>query len=230
MAEPVFYACSIPFSEQRSALRADVGRSAAQHIESIPGVDRLPADQAQVYVMNDFLGPEQCAILVGLIDAGSQPSDLFEAEKFQGYRTSSSCNLDRLHPSVLQTELAICGLLGLDPAHGEALQGQRYEAGQEFKHHADFFYIDQPYWEEVKPHGGQRTWTAMIYLDEPESGGATHFPHLEVTVVPKRGRLLAWNNMDGEGAPNSWTIHEGQPVGSGIKHIVTKWFREARWA
>ena len=229
MPEPEFYACAIPFSKQRSALRARIGRTGAQRIATIPGVKSLAPDKAQLYVMDGFLGPEQCAVLVELIDAGCAPSALFNAEEFQGYRTSQSCNMERTHPSVLQTDLAIAGLLGLEPGNGEALQGQRYDPGQEFKRHADFFYIDQPYWEEVKGNGGQRTWTAMIFLDEPEAGGATCFPHLELAISPKRGRLLAWNNMAEDGSPNSWTIHEGQPVGGGVKHIVTKWFREKSW-
>ena len=55
--------------------------------------------------------------------------------------------------------------------NGEPLQGQRYQQGQRFREHADFFYIDQPYWAEYEPHGGQRTWTAMIYLNEPGGRG-----------------------------------------------------------
>ena len=69
----------------------------------------------------------------------------------------------------------------------------------------------------------------MIYLDAPEAGGATVFPHLDIEVVPKVGRLLAWNNMARDGSPNSWTIHEGCAVEAGIKHIVTKWYRERPW-
>lgn len=229
MAEPEFPACAIPFTRQRSPLRARIGRAGAGRIESFPGIARLSHDKAQLYLMDDFLGPEQCETLIGLIDEGSAPSPIFDADKHPGHRTSYTCHLGRANPTVLQTDLAICGLLGLEHENGESLQGQRYFAGQEFRRHADFFYVDQPYWEDVKVNGGQRTWTAMIYLDEPAAGGATCFPHLEVEVSPKRGRLLAWNNMADDGSPNSWTIHEGQPVTGGVKHIVTKWFREKPW-
>ena len=229
MPEPAFYDCAIPFAKQRSAERARVGRLARERIEAVFGVQLIGGGRADVYTLDDFLSPAQCDALTALIDRGCAPSALFNAEAFEGYRTSDSCNLSPYEPVVRHIDLALSGLLGIDPKNGEALQGQRYFEGQEFKRHADFFYIDQPYWADVKDHGGQRTWTAMIYLDEPEAGGSTRFPHLEVEVVPKAGRLLAWNNMAPDGSPNSWTIHEGCPVTSGAKHIVTKWYRETAW-
>ena len=37
-----------------------------------------------------------------------------------------------------------------------------------------------------------------------------------------------WNNMDADGQPNPHTLHQGTPVTSGAKAIVTKWFRRPR--
>src|SRR5258707_7203632 len=52
-----------------------------------------------------------------------------------------------------------------------------------------------PYTTLFRSHGGQRTWTAMIYFNEPQSGGATRFKLLDFEVEPKLGRILIWNNM-----------------------------------
>ena len=84
----------------------------------------------------------------------------------------------------------IARLLGIETSWGEPLQGQRYEVGQRFKEHADFFYVDEPYWAQYEPHGGQRTWTAMIYLNHPERGGATGFKYLDLALEPLLGRML----------------------------------------
>lgn len=230
MAEPDFHACAIPLAAQRSPIRADIGRATKARIESVYGTRAGGGGKADIYTIDDFLSPAQCSALVTLIDAGCNPSAVFDPEAFAGYRTSDSCNLSPYEPAVRHIELALSGLLGIDPKHGETLQGQRYREGQQFKAHADFFYIDQPYWEEVKEHGGQRTWTAMIYLDAPEAGGETIFPHLGMGVRPKPGQLLAWNNMTADGSPNTWTIHQGCPVAKGTKHIVTKWYREQPWS
>ena len=227
---PPFYdPPSIPFAQQRSELRAEVGRTVGEKLESTPGVWRLgsaPDKRIQLYIQENFLSKDECRSLCLKIDGGSYPSPLYEKDKYEGVRTSYSCNLNVHDPEVAAIETRIADLLGIDRSWGEPLQGQRYQVGQEFKEHADFFYVDQPYWAEYEPHGGQRTWTAMIYLNELAAGGATGFKYLDFAVAPKLGRILIWNNMAEDGSPNPWTTHEGQPVGKGVKYIVTKWYRE----
>lgn len=228
MAKP-YYEPSIPFAEQRSELRAAFSRAVGERLDGTPGLWRLTASAdrpVQLYLRSAFLSAEECGQLCDLIDAGSYPSPLYEKDKYEGVRTSSSCNLDVYHPLVSGVDQRISDLLGLDRALGEPLQGQRYAAGQEFKPHSDFFYIDQPYWADYSRQGGQRTWTAMIYLNVPERGGATAFPLLETGIAPMLGRLLVWNNMALDGSPNPWTLHAGHPVEAGTKTIVTKWYRE----
>ncbi|MGE0178183.1 MAG: prolyl hydroxylase family protein, partial [Sphingomonas sp.] len=129
-----------------------------------------------------------------------------------------------------QVEGKIGQLTGIDPALGETIQGQRYGVGQQFKPHHDFFYSDQAYWEAMEASGGQRTWTAMIFLNTPEEGGQTAFPAAGVKVTPRPGNLLAWNNMDPEGQPNLHSLHQGMPVLAGAKYVITKWYRERPWS
>lgn len=227
-AQP-YYEPKVPFAEQRSDLRAGVTRRVGEKLESTPGLWRLTCSTerpVQLYVRGQFLSPDECSALCRQIDASNYPSALYEKEKYEGVRTSYSCNLDVYDPLVAEIDTRIANLLGIDRSWGEPLQGQRYETGQQFKEHADFFYVDQPYWAEYEPHGGQRTWTAMIYLNVPERGGATGFKFLDLQVAPMLGRLLIWNNMAIDGSPNPWTLHEGQAVEAGTKYIVTKWYRE----
>jgi prolyl 4-hydroxylase len=33
-----------------------------------------------------------------------------------------------------------------------------------------------------------------------------------------------------DGSPNPWTEHCGQPVGEGVKYVVTKWYRESAFS
>ena len=70
----------------------------------------------------------------------------------------------------------------------------------------------------------------MIYLAEPEAGGGTRFPLLDLEIEPVMGRLLVWNNMMPDGSPNPWTLHAGLPVERGFKYIVTKWYRERQFS
>lgn len=219
-----------PLEEQVSPERANLGASVAARLDLTPGVVRLEQSRADVFTLANFLDPATCDTLMGLIDQGCQPSPIFESEGYGAeYRNSSTCYMDYWNPRVRLVDLAIAGLLGIEPRRGETVQGQRYQPGQQFRQHADFFYIDQPYWEEVSKSGGQRTWTAMVFLNAPDGGGATDFKKLGLTIVPQPGTLLAWNNMDARGAPNVFTMHEGTTVTAGAKYIITKWFRERDW-
>jgi prolyl 4-hydroxylase len=115
--------------------------------------------------------------------------------------------------------------MGLMPFLGETMQAQRYEPGQYYKEHWDFF---MPGTQENRIYCewmGQRTWTAMIYLNDVEKGGETYFKHLKLRVKPERGLLLVWNNLYKNGLPNLKTMHEAVPPISGNKYVITKWFR-----
>lgn len=231
MTEPLPYydPPTIPFARQRSDLRAAIGTEVGGTLDTRPRVWRLSSSSdrpVQLYIQDGFLSSDECRQLRGIIDAGCYPSPLFEKEKYEGVRTSQSCNLDVHDPFIAAVEAKIAELLGIAGAWGEPLQGQKYAVGECFKEHADFFYVDQPYWADYEPQGGQRTWTAMVYLNEPEAGGATGFKFLDMKVEPRTGRILIWNNMAADGSPNPWTMHEGQPVDDGVKYIVTKWYRE----
>jgi prolyl 4-hydroxylase len=229
---PPYYEPPTPFWQQRSDLRAGIGRRVGDTLDQRMRLWRFcssPRQPIQLYYGDNFLMPDACQAMCEQIDAGSYPSPLYEKEKHEDVRTSYSCNLNAYDLLITSINGQIAELLGIDPAWGEPLQGQRYQEGQRFREHADFFYIDQPYWAEYEPHGGQRTWTAMIYLNEPEGGGATRFKLLDYQAEPRLGRILIWNNMALDGSPNPWTLHEGMPVERGTKYIVTKWYRERKF-
>ena len=43
----------------------------------------------------------------------------------------------------------------------------------------------------------------MIYLNEPEAGGATRFKAIDKIVQPETGKLLAWDNRRPDGSLNA---------------------------
>ena len=212
-----------------SKVRAFAGQQVTQRLDANPKVKRAQIDAAQFFYHPDFLDADQCGRLIALIDSNRRPSTLLSDRPDAGFRTSDSCDMDRWSPLVRPIDESIAALLGLDPSHGETMQGQRYAPGQQFRAHHDYFHEGESYWKSVKQHGGQRTWTAMIYLNDVTEGGATWFPQAGIKVAPKRGLLLAWNNMNPDGSPNDKTLHEGMAVVEGVKYIVTKWFREGSW-
>ena len=212
-----------------SAARAHIGDTVRARLDRNPMVSRIDAPLLEIYGRRDFLSSEECADLRGLIDADARPSTLFSGSANADYRTSHSCNLSPWDPLVSAISDRICALTGLPPDHGEALQGQRYAVGQQYKAHCDYFPVAADYWQAMMKTGGQRTWTAMIYLSPVGAGGETHFPHCEFMVPPVEGMILIWNNLDRDGSPNRFSLHAARPVESGVKYVVTKWFRERRW-
>lgn len=212
-----------------SEVRAKIGQAVRAKLDRNPMVSRIDAPGLEIYGRHHFLDMQECAALRALIDADAQPSTLFSGSANADYRTSHSCNLSPWDPLVTQISDRICALTGLPPENGETLQGQRYATGQEYKAHCDYFPVTASYWPAMMKTGGQRSWTAMIYLSPVEGGGETHFPHCEFMVPPVEGMILIWNNMQPDGAPNPLSIHAARPVEKGTKYVVTKWFRERRW-
>lgn len=212
-----------------TAQRAKQARAVTARVEANPGIRRAPPQGAQIYLFENYLTPEECDMLIRMIDNNRRPSTLLAETKDSEFRTSDSCDMDRWDPDVRMIDERLAALIGMDPEFGETMQGQRYAPGQQFKAHFDWFHDTEPYWDAMEAAGGQRTWTAMIYLNDVEEGGATWFPSAGIRVSPKRGLLLLWNNMQPDGTPNNMTLHEGMRVTAGTKYIITKWFRERHW-
>ena len=144
----------------------------------------------------------------------------------QDYRTSRTCHLRQKHAAfVEELDRRFAALLGVDPRLSEPIQGQRYDPGEYFKEHTDWFAPHSKEFEEHSAKGGQRTWTVMVYLNAVERGGKTCFKHLGRCFTPVKGLALAWNNLQADGTPNSFTLHESIPVEAGSKWVITKWFR-----
>jgi prolyl 4-hydroxylase len=191
-----------------------------------PGVQRVPTRELELFIVRNFLDTATCAALIEGIDAKRRPSEIADDIGIANFRTSETCDLDWRDPVVGEVDRKIAGLLGLPLAASEPLQGQRYAPGQEFKPHTDTF---EPGGYDFLVHtadSGQRTWTAMIYLNEPEDGGATRFKTIGKTIQPETGKLVAWNNLLPDGRPNPATLHQGMKVRRGTKYVLTKWFRQ----
>ncbi len=206
-----------------------IGRKVRRRLAANPAVRQLDTSKAELWAVPGFFDPLECGQLIAMIDAVAQPSKAYEVDYATGYRTSYSGNLDPFDPLVRKLQARIDDLLGLEASWGETLQGQRYTQGQEFKPHNDWYSASTPAWETEKARGGQRSITAMAYLNAVEAGGETDFPRLNVAVKPRPGLLLVWNNADEAGSPNPFTLHAGNPVTRGTKYVVTKWYRCGQW-
>ncbi|KAL0817676.1 hypothetical protein Bca101_074120 [Brassica carinata] len=123
--------------------------------------------------------------------------------------------------------------------NGEDLQVLRYEHGQKYDAHFDYFH------DKVNiARGGHRIATVLMYLSNVTKGGETVFPdavessRLKVSVnkddlsdcakkgiavKPKKGDALLFFNLHQDATPDTLSLHGGCPVIEGEKWSATKW-------
>ena len=140
----------------QDALRR-VGESVRQRLNADPGVYKVETDKAELFAVGDFLTAAECERLCLMVDQTARPSSLHELGYDSGFRTSFSGDLDPYDSFVKSISRRIDDLLGLDPVIGEAIQGQRYLPGQQFKPHNDWFYTSEKYWQNEQKRGGLRS-------------------------------------------------------------------------
>ena len=190
-----------------------------------PRAWRLDTPLAQVYELPGLLSLDECDEVISAINGALQPSTVTRGSS--DYRTSRTCHLRQNHRDLAERlDRRFAVLLGVDPGLSEPIQGQRYDPGEYFKEHTDWFAPGTKEYAKHTVSGGQRTWTVMVYLNAVERGGETCFKRLGRCFTPVAGHALAWNNLQADGSPNPFTLHEAMPVQAGSKWVITKWFRE----
>lgn len=186
----------------------------------------------QLYTKENFLSEKECLDLISIIDPNLKPSTVADPKGsglVSNYRTSQTAALTfSRDPFFIGIDQRIAREMGLNPFLGESMQAQKYNPGQYYKEHWDFFLPKSKEYSAYCEWMGQRTWTAMIYLNDVHDGGETYFKHLKLRIKPRRGMLVAWNNLYKNGLPNLKTLHEALPPKTENKYVITKWFRS--WA
>jgi prolyl 4-hydroxylase len=187
---------------------------------------KVDTDRLDLYALDDFLSRGECERIVSLVAHHLHPSALSYVPDDKAFRTSQTAELCHLKsPAALQLDAKICRTLGVRAEYSEGIQAQRYDVGQQFKPHWDYFPVGSELYKRFAGVRGNRTWTFMVYLNDGMTGGATRFTEIDLEVQPKRGMALLWNNLRPDGTPNPATMHCGEPVIAGHKIIITKWFR-----
>jgi prolyl 4-hydroxylase len=193
-------------------------------------MNRVQKSGVDLFTIDNFLNENECKILIDLIDANAVRSTTASDTPGQysqvvQNRTSYTSSLhEQNNPLVTEINNRMSDILNIPKAKTETLQGQRYEVGQEFKDHFDWFegsnlktYVEK---------SGNRSYTFMVYLNDDLEGGETEFQKLNIKFKPKIGMAVVWKNLNSDGTGNRLVLHAGRPVTKGKKYILTRWFRE----
>lgn len=123
-------------------------------------------------------------------------------------------------------EQRICATVGESLERSEPLSMLEYQPGQFYKPHYDFFDPELNVAERLMRIAGQRTASAVCYLNTVPEGGATAFPELGLSVPAVGGDLVYFHNCRADGSPEPRSLHSGENVVKGVKWATTKWFRQ----
>ncbi len=183
----------------------------------------------ELVVFSNFLSPAECdALMVAARPrlSRSLTVDLKTGgEELHPDRTSQGMFFERNESALVQrVETRIARLLKWPVRNGEGLQVLRYCKGAQYRPHYDYFDPLEPGTADIVSRGGQRVATFIMYLQEPDKGGATVFPDIALQVAPRRGQAVFFSYPQPHAA--SLTLHGGEPVKAGEKWIATKWLRQ----
>ena len=116
---------------------------------------------------------------------------------------------------VQEVNRAIALATGTHQRWGEPLTVLRYRPGQQYHPHYDAYQEGSP-----QP---QRTFTALIWLNDAYEGGETRFPELGITVRGAVGDMLVFPNLGPDGKREDRMLHAGLPVTRGEKWLASRW-------
>lgn len=186
----------------------------------------------RIVVFGDLLSSEECEELIRQAHPRMERSLTVDMQsggvQLHAHRTSSGMFFQRAETALIRTiEARIAQLVAWPWENGEGLQVLRYTPGAEYKPHYDYFDPREPGSAVHLRRGGQRVGTLIMYIGEPEQGGATVFPDVGLEVAPKRGNAVFFSYASAH--PDTKSLHGGAPVIAGEKWIATKWLRERRY-
>nr|XP_043627845.1 probable prolyl 4-hydroxylase 4 isoform X2 [Erigeron canadensis] len=198
----------------------------------------------RAFVYEGFLTDEECDHLISLAKAelkrSSVADNLSGESKLSEVRTSSGMFIAKnKDPIVAGIEDKLATWTFLPKENGEDIQVLRYEHGQKYDPHFDYFT------DPVNvARGGHRIATVLMYLSNVEKGGETVFPSAEasrhqktskadddlsecakkgIAVKPKKGDALLFFSLYPTAIPDAMSLHGGCPVLQGEKWSATKW-------
>jgi prolyl 4-hydroxylase len=180
----------------------------------------------RVVIFDNFLSFAECEELINGVEDKIEQSTVVDetAKKSVPHpsRTSSGAFYHRGQTeTVARIEQRIAKLLNWPIENGEGLQVLKYEIGQEYRPHNDYF------GSMANEYGSQRVGTFIMYLNTPTRGGGTTFPDSGFEITPQAGSALFFSYKNADAS--SKTLHAGTPVLEGEKWVATKWLRNSRY-
>jgi prolyl 4-hydroxylase len=192
--------------------------------------------EPRVLKYHNFLTPEECKEIIDLGKNHLSRSEVVsdDGDAVNDARTSKGVFFT--YPFMAKSlffrdiERRLAEWSQIPAFHGETFYLLRYQKGEQYEPHTDYFSEDKT----GEPHigdSGNRIATVLTYLMTPDEGGDTEFPNAApgpAHVAARAGdSVLFWDAFP-NGRPDWRSLHAGRPVISGEKWCMTKWIRANR--
>jgi prolyl 4-hydroxylase len=183
-----------------------------------------------IKIYDNFISNEDCDQLLKIaqgrfIDSTVYVSNQGEVDK--SARSSSNVYFSRAENDIIsKIENKVSNMLNIKLDQIEPLQIVKYEKGQQYKYHYDFFD------DQTDQKNNQRTHTYLVYLNDlnEQDGGSTHFPYYKCKFYPYKTRAIHWENSYPDGSVNKLSLHAGEPILSDTtKYVLTIWTRASSY-
>ncbi|KAJ6958837.1 prolyl 4-hydroxylase 7 [Populus alba x Populus x berolinensis] len=189
--------------------------------------------QPRAFVYKGFLSDEECDHLIDLAKgklvksmvANDETGESMESQE----RTSSGMFIFKTEDEIVNgIEARIAAWTFLPEENGEPIQILRYEHGQKYEAHIDYF-VDKANQEE----GGHRPPPYLCTMSDVKRGEKPYFPLQRkslpymrsalLAVKPNKGDALLFFSLHPDATPDPASLHASCPVIEGEKWSATKW-------
>lgn len=194
----------------------------------------------RAYLIKGFLTDEECEHLIKLGEPRLKKSTVVDNESGKSIpssvRTSKGTFLEYALDDVVQRiERRVAQVTMVPIDHQEGLQILKYENGEKYDAHFDYFHDS---YNKRPESGGQRLVTMLMYLATVEEGGETVFPNADqrvhgpewsscakqgLAVKPVRGDAVMFYGLKPDGTEDTTSLHGSCPTLKGEKWSATKW-------
>ena len=181
-----------------------------------------------LYAVRNFLSEEECKSMI------DKASEYLERSTVVGVdnivcETRTSYTYNCLKTDFPWLSERVSDMLNIPIEQMEIPQITKYVKGQYFKEHYDHFIANTESGVINLKRGGQRIGTVLMYLNEPQSGGATNFKKLGFKVKPKTGSTLIFCPATLDGRYDPLTLHEAEEISDGEKWVCQVWIRQSKF-
>ena len=183
--------------------------------------------QIEISVFSEFITKEECEEIIKQAEPRLKKSMVVDVQTGHDVPSNNRKSMQMFLPKqstelIKRLESRISALTNTPIENGEDFQVVKYGINDEYQPHHDFFDCEEMQKTERFKQSGQRIATVIIYLNTPESGGATEFANLGLQIQAVCGHAVLFKYPKKEVS----SLHAGLPVKAGVKWIATKWIRE----